>query len=156
MKPLQLIRKSGTRRWIQGYPVFKCSHLTRMKGYWGSSSNNDRLATCPILLGCSQFFCHMMAWHRNAFGITGLSWGNRQLPMVSPHKGPAMGNFDVSWMLVELTVIWNAMTLIRCHWNTRTSFLLVFQVALKPLVEIALGISQLRELTGRQAPTVIT
>ena len=30
------------------------------------------------------------------------------------------------------------------------------QEVLKPLVEIALGISQLRELTGRQEPTVIT
>ncbi len=30
------------------------------------------------------------------------------------------------------------------------------QEVLKPLVQIALGISQLRELTGRQEPTVIT
>ena len=30
------------------------------------------------------------------------------------------------------------------------------QLMLKPLVDIALGISQLRELTGRQEPTVIT
>ena len=35
-------------------------------------------------------------------------------------------------------------------------FLFWVQVMLKPLVEIALKISKLRELTGRDEPTVIT
>ena len=35
-------------------------------------------------------------------------------------------------------------------------YLFLFQTVLKPLIDIALKISQLRELTGRQEPTVIT
>jgi phosphoglucomutase len=43
-----------------------------------------------------------------------------------------------------------------CYESDKTKYRSKAQEVLKPLIEIALQISQLRELTGRKEPTVIT
>ena len=53
-------------------------------------------------------------------------------------------------------MIWGEIPWVILHINLKYVIVFSLQIVLKPLLDIALNISQLEKFTGRNAPTVIT
>ena len=78
IKALQLIRRSGTRRWNLWVPDLQmcCRVLDNMIGYQDNSSSNGCQTTRPIVCVCVCFWSVICADRRDSLGGCFLSCGN--------------------------------------------------------------------------------